>query len=67
MQHVSHRASDEHMMSELAKASKESVHYRKGTLDQHCGNCRKFIPPDGCVGVRGKISPDDACDRWAAA
>jgi hypothetical protein len=54
----------------MGKVSKESVNYRHGTSERHCGNCVMFRlhPPDfesgACTLVQGIIEEDDVCDRW---
>ena len=48
--------------------AKISVHYRSGTMEEHCGNCVMFHP-DGlgtgrCDLVMGPIGAHMVCDRW---
>jgi len=45
------------------KVSKESVHYRKGTIKKHCANCDMYDDRT-CSLVAGKINPLGLCDRW---
>ena len=61
-----------HARTEAEKVSKESVHYRSALPggDQRCGNCIMFHLKQGqgkgsCDLVRGVISKEDTCDRWA--
>lgn len=47
--------------------SKESVHYREGTPQEHCGNCIMFHPgSNSCDLVKGTINSEDTCDDWEA-
>lgn len=45
--------------------SKETVNYRAATGSRSCGNCIMFHS-GMCDLVKGKISPEDTCDRWEA-
>ena len=63
-------------MTDKVMVSKESVHYREGTPEQHCGNCVMFhslfrIPDQRydigiCDLVLGAIMNEDTCDEWEA-
>lgn len=47
----------------MEKVSKASVNYRPADSTRRCGTCIMFH--DGkCDLVKGKIDPDDMCDRW---
>jgi 8-oxo-dGTP pyrophosphatase MutT (NUDIX family) len=46
-----------------AKVSKESVHYRDGSRQRHCGNCVMFHG-GLCDLVAGEISALGVCDEW---
>lgn len=51
------------------KLSKRSVHYRKATGRQNCGNCKHDLYQKGdkvahCAIVAGIITSEDVCDRW---
>lgn len=46
--------------------SKLSVHYRSGSVAEHCGNCVMFHPDGTCDLVKGKILAQDVCDKWEA-
>ena len=49
-----------------ATLSKAQTHYRDATVPgRNCGTCVMFRPPHACTLVKGIISPDDVCDRWA--
>ncbi len=49
-----------------SKLSKASVNYQDSTAPgRNCGTCSMFRAPNGCTLVKGKISRDDVCDRWA--
>ena len=51
---------------------KRDVRYRQGSVEQHCGNCVMFHPPESpvttghCDLVIGPIAPHMVCDRWEA-
>jgi len=58
----------------MEKVCKESVHYRLGDRERHCGNCVMFhlqgkyglLDSGTCDLVRGVITVVDVCDRWEA-
>ena len=48
----------------MAKVSKDSVNYRKGTDKEHCWICTMFVPPNKCTLVAGIIRAMDTCDEF---
>ena len=51
------------------KVSKASVHYRKGSKQEHCSICTMYIAPTygrgaRCTLVDGVIYAKDTCDRF---
>ena len=48
------------------KATKESVHYRKGHGHERCGVCSMFRKTNECTAVEGRIRPTDLCDLFEA-
>lgn len=53
-----------YLLLQLTKVSKASVHYRNGSTAKHCGNCSMFYL-NNCTLVRGFISRNAVCDKWA--
>ena len=47
----------------MAKLSKESVDYSKGTPEAHCGICEHYRHGT-CTEVEGAIEPDYWCKRF---
>lgn len=48
----------------MTKVSKDSVDYRPGTNEEHCGICTMFREPNRCTLVAGIIRKPDTCDRF---
>jgi hypothetical protein len=45
-----------------AKASKATAEYQDKPKDgKQCSGCSNFLPPNGCMGVEGEISPSGWC------
>lgn len=62
-----HSAQQKTRPGNAATLSKAAVNYRDATdPKRECGNCEMFRAPHGCTLVKGRIEPDDVCDRWVA-
>jgi hypothetical protein len=48
----------------MGKSTKEEANYRKGTEEEHCGDCTMFREPDSCTAVEGEIKKDDLCEYF---
>jgi hypothetical protein len=56
-----------HEISRAVKATHAQVDYRQGTKDEHCGNCRNFIPDaeeNRCRTVQCPIASPKWCRRY---
>ena len=56
-----------HEISDTLKSSHSAVHYGGGTTDEHCGNCKNFIPgsiENRCRTVQCPIGSDMWCNRY---
>jgi len=55
-----------HEISVTLKATHKDVGYRRGTKEEHCGNCANFIPaePPRCRTVECPIERPMWCERY---